>query len=91
MTIETSIARAIQRVGTSSERSPFALHRAAGALVRAVLVTGAVAVLGVGLGVGLGTRNHSTSSEEFPNVASWPGGPINARPAALVSVSGFSL
>ena len=52
---------------------------------------GAVAVLGVGLGVGLGTRNHSTSSEEFPNVASWPGGPINARPAALVSVSGFSL
>lgn len=52
---------------------------------------GAVAVLGVGLGVGLGTRNHSSSSEEFPNVASWPGGPINARPAALLSVSGFSL
>jgi hypothetical protein len=52
---------------------------------------GAVAVLGVGLGVGLGTRNHSTTSEEFPNVASWPGGPINARPAALLSVSGFSL
>jgi len=31
-----SLARAIHRVGTSSERSPFALHRSAGALVRAV-------------------------------------------------------
>jgi L-asparaginase II len=30
------LARAIQRIGTSSERSPFALHRNAGALVRAV-------------------------------------------------------
>lgn len=30
------LARAIHRVGTSSERSPFALHRSAGALVRAV-------------------------------------------------------
>ncbi len=32
----TSLARGIHRVGTSSERSPFALHRVAGALVRAV-------------------------------------------------------
>ncbi|QEW02611.1 asparaginase [Microbacterium lushaniae] len=32
----TGLARAIQRVGTSSERSPFALHRSAGALVGAV-------------------------------------------------------
>lgn len=31
-----SLARAIHRIGTSSERSPFALHRAAGQLVRAV-------------------------------------------------------
>jgi L-asparaginase II len=30
------LAKAIHRVGTSSERSPFALHRSAGALVRAV-------------------------------------------------------
>lgn len=30
------LARAIQRIGTASERSPFALHRGAGALVRAV-------------------------------------------------------
>ena len=32
----TGLARAIQRIATSSERSPFALHRSAGALVRAV-------------------------------------------------------
>ncbi|WP_203135799.1 asparaginase [Microbacterium sp. JZ31] len=31
-----SLARGIHRIGTSSERSPFALHRVAGALVRAV-------------------------------------------------------
>ncbi|BDV30173.1 asparaginase [Microbacterium terricola] len=30
------LAKAIQRIGTSSERSPFALHRSAGVLVRAV-------------------------------------------------------
>jgi L-asparaginase II len=30
------LARAIQRIATSSERSPFALHRSAGALVNAV-------------------------------------------------------
>lgn len=30
------LARALQRIATSSERSPFALHRSAGALVRAV-------------------------------------------------------
>lgn len=52
---------------------------------------GAVAVLGVGLGVGLGTRNNSGSSEQFPSVASWPGGPINVRPAALVTLSGSPL
>ena len=32
----TGLARGIHRVGTSSERSPFALHRVAGALVRTV-------------------------------------------------------
>ncbi|WP_336631742.1 MULTISPECIES: asparaginase [unclassified Microbacterium] len=32
----TALARAMHRVGTSSERSPFALHRQAGALVRTV-------------------------------------------------------
>lgn len=31
-----ALARAIQRIGISSEKSPFALHRSAGALVRAV-------------------------------------------------------
>ena len=30
----TSLGRAVHRIGTSSERSPFALHRAAGTLVR---------------------------------------------------------
>jgi hypothetical protein len=52
---------------------------------------GAVATLGIGLGVGLGTRNSSASTEQFPSVASWPGGPLDIRPAALVSVSGFRL
>lgn len=32
----TSLARAAHRIGTASERSPFALHRSAGQLVRAV-------------------------------------------------------
>ncbi|MCK3768430.1 asparaginase [Microbacterium aerolatum] len=32
----TGLARGIHRIGTASERSPFALHRVAGALVRAV-------------------------------------------------------
>ncbi len=32
----TALVRAIHRVGTASERSPFALHRTAGTLVRAV-------------------------------------------------------
>ncbi len=32
----TGLARAMHRIGTASERSPFALHRVAGALVRAV-------------------------------------------------------
>lgn len=32
----TALARAVHRIGGSSERSPFALHRSAGALVRAV-------------------------------------------------------
>jgi L-asparaginase II len=32
----TALARAIHRIGTASERSPFALHRGAGALVAAV-------------------------------------------------------
>ncbi len=32
----SALGRAVHRIGTSSERSPFALHRTAGALVRAV-------------------------------------------------------
>ncbi len=32
----TGLVRAVHRIGTSSERSPFALHRTAGALVQAV-------------------------------------------------------
>ena len=53
---------------------------------------GAVAVLGVGLGVGLGTRSSSAANmEQFPSVATWPGGPINVRPAALVSLGGSPL
>ena len=32
----TGLARAIHRIGSASERSPFALHRVAGTLVRAV-------------------------------------------------------
>lgn len=32
----TGLARAIHRIGTASDRSPFALHRVAGSLVRAV-------------------------------------------------------
>lgn len=32
----TGLARAVHRIGTASERSPFALHRVAGTLVRAV-------------------------------------------------------
>lgn len=32
----TALARAIHRIGTASEKSPFALHRTAGSLVRAV-------------------------------------------------------
>ncbi|MFS0893422.1 asparaginase [Microbacterium sp. 179-I 3D3 NHS] len=32
----TGLARAVHRVGTASDRSPFALHRVAGSLVRAV-------------------------------------------------------
>jgi L-asparaginase II len=32
----TGLARAVHRIGTASERSPFALHRVAGALVRTV-------------------------------------------------------
>jgi L-asparaginase II len=32
----TGLVRAVHRIGTSSERSPFALHRTAGALVAAV-------------------------------------------------------
>ena len=32
----TGLARSIHRIGTASDRSPFALHRVAGSLVRAV-------------------------------------------------------
>ena len=49
---------------------------------------GAVAALGVGLGVGLGTRGGgSGDGTEFPNVPSWPGGPIDTRPTALVTLA----
>lgn len=50
-------------------------------------VGGAVAILGVGLGVGLGRRS-SGATDEFPNVPTWPGGSIDARPASLVLVAG---
>jgi hypothetical protein len=57
---------------------------------------GAVAVtaLGVGLGVGLGSHSSSptgAAGDQFPNVATWKGGPIDVRPSALVSVAGFRL
>lgn len=51
--------------------------------------TGAVAVLAIGLGAGLGTRGKSQpAGEEFPSVPSWPGGAIDARPSALLAISG---
>jgi hypothetical protein len=54
--------------------------------------TGAgVAVLAIGLGAGLGTRGKSSvASEEFPSAPTWPGGPIDARPAALVALGGMA-
>lgn len=47
----------------------------------------AVAALGIGLGAGLATRKSSSGlpTEEFPNLPSWPGGPIDARPAVFVA------
>lgn len=49
---------------------------------------GVVAALGVGLGVGLGVRSGSASdTAAFPNVPSWPGGPIDARPSALLTLA----
>lgn len=52
-------------------------------------VGGAVAVLGIGLGVGLGRRG-SGASDEFPNVPTWPGGAVDARPSALVLAAGLA-
>ncbi|MFO0573200.1 MAG: hypothetical protein U1A78_04310 [Polyangia bacterium] len=52
-------------------------------------VGGAVAVLGIGLGVGLGRRG-SGASTEFPNVQTWPGGAVDARPSALVLAAGLA-
>jgi hypothetical protein len=52
---------------------------------------GAAAVLAIGLGAGLGTRGgSSTVTEEFPSVSSWPGGPIDGRPSALIVASRIS-
>ena len=50
---------------------------------------GVAAVLTVGLGAGLGARNGH-SSEDVPNAPSWPGGPIDARPAAVLALAGLS-
>jgi hypothetical protein len=52
-------------------------------------VGGAVAVIGIGLGVGLGRRG-SGASDEFPNVPTWPGGAVDARPSALVLAAGLA-
>lgn len=54
---------------------------------------GAVTVLAVGLGAGLGTRGGGNQpiGEEFPSVPNWPGGPINGRPSALITVTGPAL
>ena len=54
---------------------------------------GAAAVLAIGLGAGLGTRKSGSapSAEEFPSVSTWPGGPIDGRPASLVAAARFSL
>jgi hypothetical protein len=51
---------------------------------------GAAAVLAIGLGAGLSSRSSGQPGIDFPSVPSWPGGPIDARPAALVALSGFS-
>lgn len=47
----------------------------------------AVAVLGIGLGAGLATRKDSSGlpTDDFPNLPSWPGGPLDARPAVFVA------
>lgn len=47
----------------------------------------AVAVLGIGLGAGLATRKSGSGvpNEDFPNLPTWPGGPIDARPAVFVA------
>jgi hypothetical protein len=54
---------------------------------------GAAAVLAIGLGAGLATRNsgNAPTPEEFPSVSTWPGGPIDGRPAALVAAARLSL
>jgi hypothetical protein len=51
----------------------------------------AVAALTIGLGAGLGAKKSSSGlpGEDFPSVASWPGGPIDARPAVALQGSGL--
>ena len=51
---------------------------------------GAAAVLAIGLGAGLGTRGSSNGSD-FPSVSTWPGGPIDGRPSAIVTLTRFAL
>jgi hypothetical protein len=53
-------------------------------------VGGGAAVLAVGLGAGLGARN-SQSSDAFPAVPSWPGGPIDARSSSLFTIARLPL
>ena len=47
----------------------------------------AVAALGIGLGAGLATRKNASGlpTDDFPNLPSWPGGPLDARPAVFVA------
>lgn len=49
----------------------------------------AVAVLGIGLGAGLGAKKGPSGlpGDDFPQVPSWPGGPIDARPAVALQGS----
>lgn len=51
---------------------------------------GAVAVVGLGVGLGVGLRDRSQPpKEDFPSVASWPGGLLDARVASSIVAYGF--
>lgn len=50
-----------------------------------------VAALGIGLGAGLASQKGPSGlpAEDFPALGTWPGGPINARPAVALQGSGL--